>query len=166
MATELGMMSVMHFRELDSGVCSIARTMSVIGQPWTILVLRDLFNGMRRFDDLVDHLGIARNVLTRRLAALVEAGIVEKHSYREPGQRARQEYRLTPAGRDLRPVLVALMDYGDTHLAGPAGAPVRLTHADCGGAVRVQLTCENGHTLETADRLRLRPGPGAQAKSA
>lgn len=153
-----------HPRELDSTVCSIARTMRLIGQPWTMLVLRDLFNGMRRFDELAEHLGIARNVLTRRLATLVDAGLVTRRPYREAGQRARQEYRLTQAGRDLRPVLIAVMAYGDEHLAGPDGPPVRLEHADCGAPVTVHLQCADGHQIEPADRLRTRPGPGARLR--
>jgi len=91
------MPAVMDPRELDSAVCSIARTMELIGHPWTLLVLRDLFNGVRRFDELADHLGIARNVLTRRLAGLVDAGWSRRCPTRT-GQRARHEYRLTRAG--------------------------------------------------------------------
>ncbi|HEY2205237.1 MAG TPA: helix-turn-helix domain-containing protein [Pseudonocardia sp.] len=149
-------------RELDSATCSIARTMALIGQPWTMMVLRDLFNGVRRFDELAEHLGIARNVLTRRLAVLVEAGLVERRSYREPGQRSRHEYRLTPTGRELRPVLLAVTEFGDRHLAGSDGPPMRIEHADCGGAVRVRVECERGHRIETGDRLHVRPGPGAR----
>src|SRR5581483_7463919 len=149
-------------REMDSTACSIARTMTVIGQPWTVLVLRDLFNGMRRFDELAEHLGVARNVLARRLTSLVENGLVERVEYREPGQRARHEYRLTSAGRDLRPVLLALMDYGDHHFAGEDGPPMRLVHKDCGGAVTVRMECSEGHRLESADRLVPAPGPGAR----
>ena len=100
----------------------MARTAEVVGDGWTVLVLRDLFNGVRRFDDLAAHLGIARNVLTRRLAALVEEGIVERVPYREPGARERHEYRLTAAGRDLRPVLLAMLAWGDAHRAGPRRA--------------------------------------------
>jgi DNA-binding HxlR family transcriptional regulator len=153
-----------HPRELDSTVCSIARTMRLIGQPWTMLVMRDLFNGVRRFDELAEHLGIARNVLTRRLASLVDAGLVTRESYREPGQRARHEYRLTPAGHDLRPVLIALMAYGDEHLAGPEGPPARLEHAGCGAPVTVHLECADGHHIEPTDRLRVHPGPGARLR--
>ena len=151
--------------DLDSATCSIARTVALIGQPWTLLVLRDLFNGMRRFDDLAEHLGIARNVLTRRLAGLVEAGLVERTRYREAGQRARFEYRLTPAGRDLRPVLLALMAYGDAHFAEPAGPPLLVEHRDCGGAVRVLLECSNGHPIEPATRLTSTFGPGARRRT-
>jgi DNA-binding HxlR family transcriptional regulator len=156
------MSAVTHPRDLNSSVCSIARTMELIGHPWTLLVLRDLFNGVRRFDDLTNHLGIARNGLARRLGGLVDAGLVEKRSYQEDGQRARYEYRLTDAGRALRPILLAVMDFGDTYLAGPDGPPMHMEHADCGGAISVQLRCEHGHTIGHADRLRARPGPGAE----
>jgi DNA-binding HxlR family transcriptional regulator len=149
-------------RQFDSTACSIARTMELIGQPWTVLVLRDLFNGVRRFDDLAEHLGIARNVLTRRLAGLVEHGLVEKVAYREPGQRVRHEYRLTRAGWDLRPVLLAVMAYGDRHLAGREGPPTRVEHVGCGAEVRVRLECAAGHPIGDDGRVRTRPGPGAR----
>ncbi len=138
--------------------CSIARTMSLVGQPWTVLILRDLFNGIRRFDELAAHLGIARNVLSRRLAGLVDSGLAERVEYRQPGRRTRHEYRLTAAGWDLRPVLLALMAFGDAHLAGDAGPPVLLRHQGCGGSVGVRLECSAGHRIEPGDRLR--PGPG------
>jgi len=156
------MPAVIDPRQFDTTACSIARTMSLVGQPWTLLVLRDLFNGVRRFDELADHLGIARNVLTRRLAGLVDDGLVEKVSYREPGQRARNEYRLTQAGWDLRPILLAVMAYGDNHLAGPEGPPLLLEHAGCGGQVVVRVECANGHPINPSDRLHALPGPGAR----
>jgi DNA-binding HxlR family transcriptional regulator len=156
---------ITHPRELNSSACSIARTMELIGHPWTLVVLRDLFNGVRRFDELTEHLGIARNVLARRLAGLVEAGLVEKVSYREAGQRARHEYRLTPDVRALRPVLIAVMRFGDEHLA-PDGPPMHVRHADCGGAVEVHLTCEHGHDLGPDARIRVSPGPGARPAGA
>ena len=154
------MSTVTHVRDLDSSVCSIARAMELIGHPWTLVVLRDLFNGIRRFDDLTNHIGIARNVLARRLAVLVDAGLVEKRSYQESGQRARYEYRLTEAGRALRPILLAVMAFGDTYLAGQEGPPMLVEHPECGGAVSVHLTCEHGHEIQHTDRLRTRPGPG------
>jgi DNA-binding HxlR family transcriptional regulator len=153
------------WRALDSSTCSIARVMAVLGEPWTILVVRDLLHGVRRFDDLVRHLGIARNVLTRRLAMLADAGLVEASDYREAGQRTRQEYRLTRAGQDLRPVLLALLAYGDTHLAGDAGPPVVVEHAGCGGAVHLEAVCSEGHRLGPADRMRSTPGPGARYRT-
>jgi DNA-binding HxlR family transcriptional regulator len=151
------------WQDIDSGACSIARTMAVIGEPWTVLVLRDLLNGIRRFDELVDHLGIARNVLTRRLTTLVDAGLVETREYREPGRRARREYRPTTAGRDLRPVLLALMAYGDRHHAGPDGPPAVVEH-DCGAPVTVREVCADGHVLGPRDRVRTVPGPGSRRR--
>lgn len=152
----------MDYTELDSSTCSVARTAALIGDAWTVLVLRDLFNGVRRFDDLAGHLGIARNVLTRRLATLVDAGLVRRVPYREPGRRERHEYQLTDAGRELRPVVLAMLDWGDRHLAGEAGPPLRIEHPECGGAVHVELRCENGHPLTPDTRLHAVPGPGAR----
>lgn len=151
------------WRDLDSGACSIARTMTVLGEPWTVLVLRDLLNGLGRFDELVTHLGIARNILTRRLTTLVDAGLVETREYREPGRRSRREYRPTAAGRDLRPVLLALMAYGDRHHAGPDGPPAVVRH-DCGAPVVLREVCAEGHVLGPADRVRTVPGPGSRRR--
>src|ERR1700730_11083519 len=91
----------------DSDACSIARTLSVIGDRWTLLVLRDVANGVGRFDELASHLGIARNVLPRRPARLSQSGLVERPASREPGARERHEYRLSGPGRELIPILVA-----------------------------------------------------------
>jgi DNA-binding HxlR family transcriptional regulator len=151
----------LRWRDIDSGACSIARTMAVLGEPWTMLVVRDLLHGVRRFDDLVAHLGIARTVLTRRLAVLAEAGLVETADYREPGRRTRREYRLTAAGQDLRPVLLALMAYGDRHRAD--GPPVVVRHEGCGEPVTLVAECAAGHRLGPGDRMRSTPGPGAAA---
>src|ERR1700712_4671370 len=109
----------MTWSDYDSATCSIARTAQLLGDRWTVLVVRDLFNGVRRFDELQSHLGVARDILTKRLALLVDEDLVERRAYRIAGERARHEYALTPAGRELRTVLVALMDWGDQHRAGP-----------------------------------------------
>jgi DNA-binding HxlR family transcriptional regulator len=149
----------------DSATCSIARTMGVLGEPWTILVVRDLVNGVRRFDDLVAHLGIARTVLTRRLTTLVDAGLVETREYREPGRRPRREYRLTDAGRDLRPVLLALVAWGDAHRAGADGPPMVPRHAGCDAPVHLEVVCDEGHRLSATDPVRTTPGPGARRRT-
>jgi DNA-binding HxlR family transcriptional regulator len=146
----------------DTDACSIARTLALIGDRWTLLVLRDVANGVRRFDELAGHLGIARNVLSQRLARLAQAGLVDLTAYREPGARERQEYRLSGPGRELMPILVAIMDWGDRNLAGPEGPPAVVRHADCGAGIRVTLTCEEGHELGTRPRLRVEPGPGSR----
>lgn len=150
--------------ELDSSACSIARTMAVLGDPWTVVIVRDLLHGIHRFDDLVAHLGIARNVLTRRLAGLVDAGVVHAVDYQEAGQRTRKEYRLTDVGRDLRPVLLALLAFGDRHLS-EAGPPVVPEHAGCGAPVHLETVCERGHRLGPDDRVRSTPGPGARPRA-
>ena len=157
---------VVRFADFDSGTCSVARSVEVLGDRWTVLVLRDVFNGVRRFDDLARHLGIARDVLTKRLAALVEEGVLERVPYQEPGHRRRYEYRLTQAGRDLRPVLLALIEWGDRYRASVDGAadgpPIIVAHQDCGAPVRVVLECEEGHRVDEKTRLRIQPGPGAR----
>jgi DNA-binding HxlR family transcriptional regulator len=151
--------------ELDSRTCSLARTLEIVGQRWTLLVLRDLFNGICRFDDLADHLGIARNVLASRLARLTETGLAERVPYHQPGRRARHEYRLTGTGLDLCTVMVAFAGWGDRHLAGPAGPPARFEHRGCGAPVRAALLCDQGHLLTPSDRVRSRPGPGARPRA-
>lgn len=154
----------MDWTEWDTRCCSVARTGAIVGDPWTLVVLRDLFNGVHRFDDLAGHLGIARNVLARRLATLTDAGIVTREPYREPGQRERHEYRLTDAGHDLLPVVLALLAWGDRYLA-PDGSPTVVEHRDCGEPVTLQLRCAAGHDVDPRRELRARPGPGARLRA-
>lgn len=142
------------YADEPSDRCSIARTATLVGDRWTLLVLRDLSNGLRRFDQLAHHLGVARDVLTRRLAVLVDQGLVERRPYREAGQRERAEYRLTESGRDFVPVLIAYMQWGDRHLAGAEGPPVRLVHAGCDAPVRLHLRCDAGHEVTPGREVR------------
>ena len=130
--------------------CSIQRSLALLGEKWTLLVLRDAFNGVRRFEQMRERLGAPRPVLSNRLARLVDAGLLARVPYREEGQRERHEYRLTPMGLDLYPVLVALMKWGDRYLAGPDGPPVALGHRDCGADVEVALVCAHGHRVASA----------------
>ena len=147
----------------DPGPCSIARTLDLIGEKWSLLVLREVFSGVRRFDDLRRRTGAPRQVLSARLGTLVDAGLLRRHPYREPGQRTRYEYRLTGAGMDLYPVLVSLLRWGDRYLVQPTGGPsVELTHRDCGEPVDLVLRCPAGHELTSARDVRPRPGPGAR----
>jgi DNA-binding HxlR family transcriptional regulator len=140
----------------DGQVCSVARSLEVIGERWTILIIRDAFLGVRRFDDFQRSLGVARNVLQGRLERLVESGILERVRYQERPERF--EYRLTAMGLDLWPVLVALLSWGDRHMA-PAGPPVVLEHRGCGGRVNDRRICAKcGAMLEAAD-VRARRGP-------
>src|SRR3954454_8985125 len=117
-------------RTYDGQNCSIARTLELVGDRWTMLVVREAFLGRRRFDELADRLGIARNVLAARLARLVEEGVLERVRYQERPERF--EYHLTAKGRDLWPVLMSLLQYGDRHYA-PAAPPPEGTHRGCGG---------------------------------
>jgi DNA-binding HxlR family transcriptional regulator len=147
--------------DYDTQVCSVARALEVVGERWTLLVLRDIFLGNRRFDALQGHLGVARNVLQSRLERLLEHGVIEKVPYQE--RPVRHEYRLTPKGIDLWPTIVSLLQWGDRHALSPAGPPVLLRHKECGGEVdghRICTAC--GMPLEARD-VRAVAGPGAAA---
>lgn len=146
-------------RTYDSQVCSVARTLELVGERWTPLIIRDAFLGVRRFGDFADRLGIARNVLQDRLERLVAAGVLEKVPYQE--RPVRYEYRLTEMGRDLWPTIVALLKFGDRHLAGEAGPPLLLVHRDCGGEIDDRRICSRcGAALELGD-VEAKVGPGA-----
>ncbi|HET6830856.1 MAG TPA: helix-turn-helix domain-containing protein [Solirubrobacterales bacterium] len=146
-------------REYDQA-CSVARSLEVLGERWTLLVIRDVFNGKRRFDAIQQDLGIARNVLAARLTRLVDAGILEKRPYQQ--RPTRHEYFLTEKGLDLWPVIVAMMDWGDRHLA-ETGPPVVIHHKDCGGVVDGRGYCRRcGERLNARDAYA-EPGPGGAA---
>ena len=119
--------------------CSVARALEVVGERWTILILRDAFLGVRRFDDFQRNLGIARNVLNVRLQRLTDAGVLERRRYQERPERF--EYRLTEMGKDLWPAVVALMQWGDRYLGDGEPPPITLEHRDCGGSVDDRRTC-------------------------
>jgi DNA-binding HxlR family transcriptional regulator len=141
--------------------CSIASTLELIGERWTLLIIRDAFLGVHRFDDFQSRLGIARNVLQARLSRLVDEGILRRVPYQDRPQRF--EYRLSSKGVDLWPVLVALMKWGDRH-AFPDGPPVILRHAGCGGKLDERRICTKcGKPLE-ADEVKAELGPGAGRK--
>ena len=148
--------------EYDSANCAIGAAVGIIGERPTFLVLREAFNGVRRFDDMQRRTGLQRQVLSQRLARLVAEGLLRKVPYREAGQRRRNEYRLTDKGLDLYPVLVAMMQWGDRYEVGPDGPPVLLRHRDCGEPVQLQLSCRAGHILESARDVTPVPGPGAR----
>lgn len=149
-------MPIQAFADLN---CSIARPLSFLGERWALLVLRDLFLGRRRFDEIQDSLGVASNVLSQRLATLTEEGIVERRRYSEHPERF--EYRLTQKGRDLQPVLLALLAWGDRYTAGPEGPPLEQVHSECGHAFHAVATCsECGGAVDTGN-VWTRPGPGA-----
>lgn len=126
--------------------CSIIRSVEALGDGWSILVLRELFYGVHRFNDIQRDLGISRSVLTERLARLVELGVAKAVPYQEPGERARSEYRLTRKGVALLPVLISLMEWGDKYLNDGNG-PVHLTDRSSGQRVRVELRADD-HRVE------------------
>jgi DNA-binding HxlR family transcriptional regulator len=134
----------------------------ILGERPSFLVLREAFNGVRRFDDMQRRTGMPRQVLSQRLARLVDEGLLRKVPYQENGQRSRTEYRLTEKGLDLYPVLVAMIKWGDKYAVGPAGPQVLLRHRDCGEPVQLQVSCAAGHVLESAREVTPVPGPGAR----
>ena len=148
--------------EYDTANCTIGAAVSAIGEKWTFLILREAFNGVRRFDDMRRRTQAPRQVLSDRLSRLVADGMLRRVPYQERGQRARHEYRLTQKGLDLYPVLVALMAWGDKYAVGPAGPQVQLTHRDCGAGVHLQLSCTEGHVLASPRDVTPLPGPGAR----
>ena len=145
-------------RTYDGQVCSVARSLEIVGERWTLLVLRDAFLGVRRFDEFQRSLGIARNVLTARLGRLVEEGVLERVAYQERPQRF--EYRLTEKGLGLWPVIVSLLHWGDRYYGEEAGPPRIIEHRGCGGRITERLTCDRcGAELGPRD-VQARPGPG------
>lgn len=152
--------------DIDTDNCSIQRTLEVIGEKWTILVLRECFNGVRRFDQIRDHAGVSESILSDRLRTLVAAGVLDKSPYREAGSRTRFEYRLTDKGLDLYPVLISLLNWGDRYYADPEGPAITVTHNECGEDVRAVVQCRAGHRLESHREARARPGSGARPSDA
>ena len=142
-------------RTYENQDCSIARSLEILGERWTFLIVRDVFNGRRRFDQLQDGLGVARNVLANRLARLVDEGILEKRAYQE--RPARFEYRLTEKGIDLWPVLIAMLEWGDRYVAGPDGPPMEVRHKSCDGIVDGRGFCRDcGERLDARDAYSVR----------
>ena len=144
--------------------CTIGRTLEVLGERWSLVVIREVANGVRRFEDMRRHTDIPRQVLTNRIGSLVDAGILRRHPYREPGERERFEYRFTAKGFDLYPVMVALAQWGDRYLADPEGPPVSFTHRDCGQHVAPVLRCWAGHEIADPRDVVAVPGPGVHPR--
>ena len=138
--------------------CSLGRAMELLGERWTFLILREAFWGVRRFSILQRNLGIARNILSSRLQNLVTAGILERSKYQDEPERF--EYKLTEMGRDLYPAVVAIMRWGDRHLADEAGAPLVLRHT-CGHDAAPELCCS--HCGEAIDAREITPEPAEAA---
>ncbi|GAA2071845.1 winged helix-turn-helix transcriptional regulator [Actinomadura alba] len=140
--------------------CSIARATDLFGDAWTALIMRDVLAGVTRFDDLVHDLGISRKVLAARLARLVEEDVLVRERYRE--RPAREHYRATEKGKDLFPVLLALMNWGDRWCAGQAGPPATVRHLDCGRDTTAVPACAHCGEPLTIDNTTQLPGPGGR----
>jgi DNA-binding HxlR family transcriptional regulator len=147
-------------RTYDDQDCSIARALEVVGERWTLLVIRDAFAGLRRFSQFQRSLGLSKKVLAERLDRLVDEGVMERRRYSERPERF--EYRLTEKGLGLWKALAHLMMWGDEHYGSEAGRPQLLVHRGCGGEVDARLHCARcGVALERGD-IRLVPGPARQ----
>lgn len=139
-------------------VCSIARTLDIIGEPWSPMILRDVWAGVSRFDQIQADLGLSRKVLAERLNHLVERGVLERRPY---DARPRFEYHLTEKGVELVDMLMVMARWGDRWLAGEAGPPVLYRHRACGQIAAVELRCDHcGEPVHAGD-VDLLPGPGA-----
>jgi len=143
--------------------CSVAQCLEVVGEWWSMLIVRDAFLGVTRFDEFQRRLGISRNILQQRLARLVDAGVLERVPYSD--HPPRDDYRLTDKGRDLWPVLTTMRQWGDRH-AAPSGPPVQVVHKACGSVSEAVLVCGScGEVLDPRD-VRAVPGPGRREVAA
>ena len=147
-------------REYPDLVCSIARSLEVIGERWTLLIVRDaVIDGMTRFEEFQESLGVASNVLTNRLKLLVEQGVLERVP--DPERPGRPMYTPTPKGRELAPILFALMKWGDRHYPTPKGPPRLTLHAGCGGNIGADWHCDRCGKQAGSGEVELRLGPGS-----
>jgi DNA-binding HxlR family transcriptional regulator len=138
--------------------CSIARCLEVVGDRWTLMILRNALVGQTRFDQFQTSLGVARNVLADRLGRLTEEGLLQRLPYQQ--RPVRHEYQVTDKGRALWPALIALLEWGDRYHA-PDGPPRLITHARCGGSIELQLYCPTCQTGVDPDDIATQPGPGS-----
>lgn len=154
----------MEWLETSTDNCSVQRTLAVIGEKWTMLILREAFNGVRRFDDIQRHVGVSEPVLADRLRTLVAAGILSTRPYREAGRRARNEYLLTEKGMDLFPVLIALLQWGDRYCADPAGPALIVQERATGRTVEAVVRPVGADkALGPRDTIAI-PGPSAKLR--
>lgn len=137
--------------------CSIAQCLEVVGEHWSLLIVRDVFLGVTRFDEMQQRLGISRNILNQRLTRLVEQGVLVKVPYSQHPPRC--DYTLTAKGRDLWPVITAMRQWGDRH-AAPDGPPLQLIHRDCGEIADAHMTCSACGEPIDAGNVTATPGPG------
>ena len=146
-------------RDYPDQVCSIARSLEIVGERWTLLILRDAVLGMTRFEEFQEDLGIATNTLTNRLKLLCDEQVLERVS--DPDRPGRPKYVLTDKGRELAPALILLMKWGDRHYPTPNGPPRLTLHAGCGGNIGPDLCCDRCGKHAAHAEIELPLGPGA-----
>lgn len=148
---------------MERGLCSIGRTLELVGDRWSMLILREVsYYNVTHFERLCSRLAISRAVLAARLEGLVGHGLLSRVPYHQPGERPRHEYRLTAAGAELFPILVAIGQWGDRHRNG-GEAPIELRHAGCGAPVGLEMSCSRGHVVEQASAEPV-AGPGLKRR--
>ena len=153
----------MRWKEIDTMTCSIARTLSVVGDRWTMLIVRDVFLGIRRFESIQQDLGLTPHRLSDRLRKLVRDGVLRRVAYEK--RPPRFEYRLTEKGIDLYPLIVAMIEWGDRWMAAGQGAPVELVHRPCGHSIKPQLICPDCKSKIEARDMSARPGPALKGRA-
>lgn len=149
----------MRWRDLDREACSVAQAISVVGDRWSLLILRDCFLRVRRFDEFEERLGITRHVLSNRLKKLVDAGVLYRQAYHQ--RPVRHEYRLTQAGLDLYPIMMGLVHWGNVHRPGDKGRPMLHRHQACGHDFDPVLVCSHCAAPLDPREVEVRLGPGA-----
>ena len=153
----------MRWQEIDTMTCSVARTLSVVGDRWTLLIIRDVLLGIRRFEAIQHDLKLTTHRLSDRLRKLVREGVLRRVVYdRRP---RRFEYRLTEKGFDLYPLIATMTEWGDRWMAGRAGVPVRLLHRPCGRTIKPKLICPNCELKIDAREMSARPGPALKGRA-
>ena len=151
----------MRWSDIGEDICSVSRALSVVGDRWSLLIIRSAFLGTRRFSDFQTEIGVTRPRLSDRLGKLVQNGVFEKVEYQN--NPVRYEYRLTEQGRDLYPVIMSLVKWGDKWLAGEAGKPLEYIHQKCGNKVMPTLTCPKcAEDIDPYD-MHVVPGPAIKA---
>ena len=151
----------MKWESLEDEACSVARTVSVIGDRWTLLILRDCFRRIRRFDEFQSRLGITRHLLAERLKKLVRQGVLRRVAYQERPKR--YEYILTQKGLDLHPIMMSIVHWGDVHMSDERGRPVLHQHKNCGHTFDPVMTCSVCNEPLSAKEVHVHPGPGADS---
>ena len=153
----------MRWKQIDTMTCSVARTLSVVGDRWTMLILRDIFLGIRRFDAIQQDLRLTPHRLSDRLRKLVRDGILRRVVYEKRPRRF--EYQLTEKGFDLYPLMATMIEWGDRWMAGREGVPVELVHRPCGHTIKPELICPDCKSKIEAREMSARPGPALKGRA-